>query len=592
MVAQPRSEHTLVKKRLEIVFLMFLLLVLVLALRLTALQSFQSRGFVELADRMQGRTVPIVAKRGRVLDRSGAEFATDNLAKAVVMNPRVVKDTAETSTRLAELLSLGDEERAAIRGRLLRGRERNLAYSQLRRPVDRKLAEQLFAVSKSDPRLKGLWLEDYPIRVNPGGRDGIQLIGQVGSDRHGKEGFELKFDRVLGGKNGLRYARVDATGTPIPGSENRIEEPEHGKDLRLTLDRDIQHFVEEELRKVAEAQTPDAATAVVMDTRNGDVLAMANWPTYSPEDKKITPAQRRNRAVTDLFEPGSIFKVITGSAALEAGIQTKVHCSGSRAIGNRSVHCAHGSHGAVDMRRMVEQSCNIAAGSYAERVGPARMYDFLDKMGLQSKTGIEFPGEEYGRMLAPEKWRTMRTVNIGFGQGIVVTPIQLVAAYAAIANDGIYNPPRLVLDAPDAQLPERKARRVMSPANAARMRACMEAVVTDGTGKSAKIAGYSCGGKTGTAQIAKNGTYGHGYVASFVGVVPVSKPRLAILVSVWHPRRGHYGGVVSAPVFREIARQSTAFLRIPPDAPNDLRDGGDRATFARYVTTGGGGGND
>jgi len=172
-------------------------------------------------------------------------------------------------------------------------------------------------------------------------------------------------------------------------------------------------------------------------------------------------------------------------------------------------------------------------------------------------------------------------VNVGFGQGVVVTPIQLLAAYAAIANEGVYNPPRLVLEAPGAELPDRSSRRVMTAANAAALRSHMEAVVVSGTGTQAKIAGYSVGGKTGTAQIAENGRYGHGYVASFVGFVPAGKPRLAILVSAWHPRKDQYGGVVSAPVFREIARQSVAYLRVQPDTPEDLRDGDPRVSRSR-----------
>jgi stage V sporulation protein D (sporulation-specific penicillin-binding protein) len=587
MLAQRRNEHSLIKKRMEVVFLLFMGIALILALRLTFVQCFQAHGFVVMANRMQGRTFQIDAERGRILDRNRAEIAQDVMAQAIAINPRIVKEPAVTAARLAELLGLDEKAAQAVRERIERGKARRLAYSQLRRGVDRKVAERILKLEKTEPALKGVWLEPSPVRVYTGGRDGLQLLGQVNADGQGIEGIELRFDPVLRGQDGERTMRVSATGEPIPESETRIVQPANGRDIRLTLDRDIQHFVEAELARVAQEQTPDAATAIVMDVPTGDVLAMANWPSYAPEDKTITPAQRRNRAITDLFEPGSIFKVLTAAAALECGVPQTVYCSGSRGIGRRTVRCAHGaSHGSTDLRKMVQESCNIAAGTLAERVGPERFYHLLDQFGVQSKTGIEFPGEEYGRMLPPDKWRTMRTVNIGFGQGVVVTPIQILAAYCAIANDGVYVPPRLVIDAPGAKLPERQPRRVMSPANAATLRSHMEAVVTEGTGRNAKIADYSVAGKTGTAQIAQNGTYGHGYVASFVGFLPVQKPRLAILVSVWHPRNGQYGGVVSAPVFREIARQSAAFLRIPPDAPGDPRDGADRATFDRYARNG------
>ncbi len=582
MAVQPRSEQTLIKKRMEVAFLGFLGLTGVLALRLTYLQWFQARGFVDLANRTQGRTLQVDASRGKILDRTGAEMATDVMAKSIVINPRVVKDRAATAEHIAELLGLEAKDREAMQERLERSRG---FYCLLRRGVERKLAEKLAARVKTDPLLKGLWLEDNPIRVNPSGADGIQLIGRVNIDGRGVEGIELFLDRTLGGKSGSRTVRVSASGQPIPETETRVVAPVDGQNVRLTLDRDVQHFVEQELNKVAQEQLPDAATAVVMDIHNGHVLAMGNWPSYSLADKKVKPEQRRNRAVTDLFEPGSTFKILTAAAALQYGVPTTVHCGGSRTIGNRSVRCAHGAaHGTVDLRKMIEQSCNIAAGSLAERVGPERFYQFLDNFGFQAKTGIEFPGEEYGLMLAPEKWRTMRTVNIGFGQGIVVTPTQLVAAYAAIANDGLYMPPRLVMEAP--KLESREPRRVMDAEKARLLRDHMESVVVSGTGKKAKIPGYTVAGKTGTAQIAKNGRYGHGYVASFVGFLPVKKPRLAILVSVWHPRRGQYGGAVSAPVFREIARQSVAYLGIPPDAPEDLRDGADPGTFRRYASSG------
>jgi len=567
---------------MELVFLLFLLFIIVLALRLTYLQWFQARGFAKLADKMQGRTFAVDASRGRIRDRNGAEFATDVLAKAIAINPRVVSDPEMTVDRIASLIHLESKERDAMLLRLTKAKEGKSAYSLLRRGVDRKLAESLETVSKKDKTLRGLWLEDSPVRVNPSGNDGLQIIGSVNQDGQGLEAIELKFDSILKGNNGQRHVRVDATGKPIPESETRVVQPVNGKDVVLTIDRDIQHFVEAEIAKVAAEQSPDAATAIVMDVHSGDVLGMANWPNFDPKATKVDPQGRRNRAVTDLFEPGSIFKVITAAAALEYGVPTNTYCGGSRTIGRHTIRCAHGSsHGACDLRRMLEKSCNLGAGAIAERVGPTRLYKFLDDIGLQSKTGIEFPGEEYGRLPNPEKrkdlWPTIRTTNVGFGQGVVVTPVQLLAAYAAVANDGVYNPPRLVLDAPGAKLPKREPHRVMSAANAAALRSHMEAVVVSGTGKAAKIAGYSVGGKTGTAQLVTNGRYAHGaYVASFCGFVPAIKPKLAILVSVWHPRRAQYGGVVSAPVFREIARQSVAYLKIQPDLPGNLVDGDDQ----------------
>lgn len=584
MIAQERSEISLVKRRMEAAFLLFLGAILILALRLGYLQWYRARDFGRIAAQMSGRVFAIDARRGRIEDRAGNPLAIDTLAKAVLINPRIVKDPPATAHRISSLLGLPEKDEAAMAERITRGKERRSAYLKLRRGVDRKLAERLYAIAtgtyggkrgKPDAALKGIWLEDTPVRTNPSGLDGLQFLGSVNIDGEGVDGVELMFDRVLRGKNGERHARVDAAGKPVPDASDRTRPPVDGKDVRLTIDRDIQHFVEAEVRRVATEQSPDAASAIVMDVKTGEILGMANYPLPN-SSKKISQAERRNRAITDLYEPGSIFKVFTAAAALESGVNTNCYCGGRRSIGKWSVGCAHGArHGAVDLRKMVEQSCNLAAGSLAERVGSKRMYEILDKFGFQSRTGIEFPGEVYARMRNPEDWKTLRTVNIGFGQGIVVTPLQMVAAYAAIANDGVYIPPTLVKSAPGWERPlKREPRAVMSPANAAALRSHMEAVVTSGTGKSAKVAGYSVAGKTGTAQLVANGRYMSGaYVASFGGFAPASKPRLAILVSVWHPRRGQYGGVVAAPVFREIARNCLDYLAIPPDTPGDLRDG-------------------
>jgi stage V sporulation protein D (sporulation-specific penicillin-binding protein) len=584
MSSQPYSQATVIRKRMEMLFIILLSSLVLIGCRLGYLQWYRSSDFLVLANRMQTRTFDIDPQRGKIRDRNGAELATDVLAKSIAINPRVVRDKAATATRLAELLDLDAREREALRTRMLRAHERGSFYSQLRRGVPRKQADELLQIAGTDGALTGLWLEDSPQRVYPSGRDGSQIVGPVNIDREGIEGIELRFNSVLRGKSGKRRIRVDAMGQPIPDSEEPLVAPEDGSDVTLAIDRNIQHFVEKELERLAQEQSPDGATAIVMDVRTGDVLAMANWPTYDVRLRSASPDQRRNRAITDMYEPGSTFKVLTAAAALEAGVPTTVQCGGTRAIGSRRIKCAHGdAHGSVDLKKMVEKSCNIAAGTLAERIGPKRFYRYLEDFGCQTRTGIEFPGEVTGRMLPPEKWRTMRTVNIGFGQGIVVTPIQLVAAYAAIANDGLYLPPRLVLDAPGMDLSEREPRQVMKSENARKLRAYMEAGVLTGTGKNAKIAGYSAAGKTGTAQIAMNGRYGSGYVASFVGFLPAREPRLAILVSVWRPRNGQYGGTVAAPVFREIARQTVGYLRMPPDVPGDFRDGADPGSFYRYA---------
>lgn len=586
MAAEVRNEQGVVRRRMEVVFLCFLVAVAVQVARLAYLQWWKARDFARLANRIQIVNIHVDAFRGRILDRNGNVLAQDVLAQAVCVNPRVVSDAAATARRIAAVLELPASEVERIRARIELGMERRRFYARVVRGVDRRRAQKLVELERSDPALKGLWLEPVPVRVQPGGVDALQLVGTVGHDGRGGQGIERQFDSILRGREGTRRVRVSATGTPIPESETRVVEPVNGRDVRLTIDRDIQHFVEGEVNRVATVQKPDAVTAIVMDVRNGDVLGMASWPSPIP-GKTPTPAQMRNRAVSDLFEPGSIFKVITAAAALEYGVPTSATCTGSLTIGKRAIRCAHGAvHGSVPLRKMVEQSCNIAAATLARRVGAERFHAYLRQMGFDQPTGIEFPGESPVRLRSPERWAPMTTANIGFGQGIAINPLQLLAGYAAIANDGVYVPPRLLLspeDAGEAAKRRMEPRRVLSSANAAVLRSHMEAVVTSGTGKKAKIAAYSVAGKTGTAEIARGGRYGHGYVASFAGFVPAHRPRLAILVSVWRPRVEQYGGSVSAPVFREIARQSVAYLGIPPDAPNDQRDGADDGRIRRVA---------
>jgi stage V sporulation protein D (sporulation-specific penicillin-binding protein) len=616
-IAQQRpQENSLVRKRMEVIFLLFLAVTVVIAGRLVWLQWFHSREFAAAVDGQTVRDQSILAPRGKILDRNGHPLANDELGKAIFVNPQVVRDPAHTARRLAALLGLTGLQETYVRELITRsqqpridpktgqpkintktGKPIKIFDLQLRRGVERKLAQSVIAHSAEilgiDPKTvkerdmvrTGLRLEDSPRRLNPSERDGVQLIGQVSPDGAGLEAVEMQFDKLLRGTPGKQRVKMDMAKQPIPGTEIRIADPENGKDIRLTIDRTIQHFVEEELQKVWEAQTPDAATAIVLDVPTGQVLAMTNRPTYDPTQKgPVVDEARKNRAVTDLYEPGSTFKVITAAAALECGLPTSAHCSGSRRIGKYTVRCAHGnSHGSVDLTRMIQVSCNLGAGQLAERLGPSRIYQYLKKFGFLNPTGIEFPGEQKGRLPDPVKypsrWPLIKTVNVGFGQGVVTTPIQLLSFYASVGNGGKYVPPRLVLDASGTPLPERPVRQIMKPETAQRLIQGMEMVVVKGTGTNAQLPYYRVAGKTGTAQLVREtGGYGGGYVSSFIGFFPVSQPKIAILVSVWNPKKQHYGGQVAAPAFREVARKTAQYLSIPPDAPDNTKDEPGRAT--------------
>ncbi|MBM3459531.1 MAG: penicillin-binding protein 2, partial [Armatimonadetes bacterium] len=535
--------------------------------------------FARVADGIQTRDQEIDADRGRIRDRRDGELAQDVAGRAIILNPRLVADPGATAARLAKVLRAEPEEAELIRSRLQRAWDRKSYYCRVRARVERKEAEAIRQLARSDPLLKGLFLERATVRVYPNAGEGIQVLGTVDLEGRGRGGVEGMYDEVLRGTPGRRRVRIDAAGDPIPETADAEMEPVDGGDVRLTLDRDIQHIVETELASVAKAESPDAATAIVMavgadNPDSGHILAMANWPTYRPGDRRIKEEFRRNRTITDIYEPGSTFKVITAAAALHYGVDTTSYCSGSWTVGRYTMHCAHQKvHGPVPLRKMLSESCNLAAGTLAERLGERRFYDFIRRLGFGARTGVEFPLEAAGLLRKPSDWRRINTINIGFGQGISVSPLQLIAAYGAVANDGWYVPPRLVLHAAGKEAAARPPRRVMSAQTARAVRSYMQAVVSIGSGMRAQIPGYTVSGKTGTAQLVENGRYSDGYVASFAGMVPARKPQLAILVSVWRPRKRQYGGEVAAPAFRNIARKCILYLEIPEDSPLDRRDG-------------------
>lgn len=571
---QRRTEIALIKKRMEVVFLSFLAALGVLALRLAHIQMGLGGQFTRVADRMTARDREIEADRGRLLDRNGEELAQDVNGKAIILNPRLVVSPDATAARLAELLRADPDERRRLEQRIRSQKERGSFYCLVRRGVENREARAIQAAVKGDPLLKGLAFREAPVRIYPSEGDGIHVVGSLDATGSGLEGMELQYDSILRGKNGRVRVRVNGTGEAIPETEERVSEPVEGHNVRLALDRDIQHIVETEIARVMKQEHPDSVSSVVMEVNTGDVLAMANLPAFEPGERGVPPEHRRNRAVTDSYEPGSTFKAFTAAAALEARVDTQAHCSGTWTVSGYTMHCAHGAvHGSVNLRHMLAQSCNLAAGTLAERVGAAKLHAFLVKCGFGTRTGIGFPGEASGLLRSPRDWRRINTINIGFGQGLSVSPLQLIAAFSAIANDGVYMPPRLVLDAPGAALAERPPRRIMSSGTAQQLRDSLQWVVTNGTGTRAKIPGYTVAGKTGTAQLVEGGRYVDGYVASFVGFVPARRPRLAILVSVWRPRVHQYGGEVAAPVFHNIAQQCLLYGRVPEDAPLDRRDG-------------------
>ena len=562
------------RRRTEFTFLFFMLAALGMVARLVYLMAYRGPYFAIQAANQQQRTYVIAAHRGKILARNGEVLAQDLVAKDVVANPRLVSDKALTARTVARLLGLPEGEAKVIQGKLERA-QGYFAYLKRRVP---KADVDLLERSLTQPELEGVRTEEVLIRSKPAEGVAANLIGWTDLDGIGQAGIEWRYDKLLVGQDGERGAQVDALGEVIPQTEKIVRPARNGEDVVLTIDTTLQQFADGALDRCAAKYRPESAVAIVMDVRTGDVLAMSSYPRWDPtKDTKLDMNRRRIRGVADVYEPGSTYKVIIAASALDAGINTRVYCSGTRSSGKHTIHCAHSSaHGAIGLRTLVQKSCNLGAAQLAGRLGSQRLYEYAGKFRLLGPTGIELKEESYLPLSkpGPRGWREIKIWNVGFGQGIAVSPIQLVAAYAAIANRGEYNRPKLVRSVGGRPPPDPPPTQIISREAAETVCSYMGSVVTGGTGRNAKVKHYTTGGKTGTAQIVENGRYLSGkYVASFIGIVPVKEPRLAILVSVFKPNGARYGGTVAAPVFREIATEALRHLEIPPDAREDNRDG-------------------
>jgi stage V sporulation protein D (sporulation-specific penicillin-binding protein) len=410
------------------------------------------------------------------------------------------------------------------------------------------------------------------------------VLGFTGREGEGLDGLEFGLNTALKGEVGTLAAEFDTRGREIPGTVRSRQPALPGQDTVLTLDSDLQHTVQQSLAAACTKSQAEGGTAIVLDPKTGDILALANYPTYNVNDRSGTAvAARMNRAVAAPYEPGSTLKVITAAAALEehkVTTSTNFYCPGRMGIGRRSIGCAHGDkHGSESLDDVIKNSCNIATAQMGFKVGKNTLHRYEKLFGFGEKTGSGLPGESRGMLTSPEKWSDIQLANIAFGQGLSVTPLQIAAAYATIANDGVYLQPRIVRGTRDAETekmtidPVPQGRRVVSPQTALDVRRMLQSVIDSGTGKLARLEGYTAGGKTGTAQIAENGRYGGKFVASFIGMAPMTSPRFVVLVAITAPQGGHYGGVVAGPVFKEIAEKALLSHRIPHDKADPSTEG-------------------
>jgi cell division protein FtsI (penicillin-binding protein 3) len=548
------------RRRAAAVLVTVLVSLVGLSLRLVWVQGVRASDYSALARAQRVRKIDLSAQRGTIYDRAGRELAMSVPARTVYANPRQIPDKDGTARILSPLLGPPPQQ---LYERL--SRPKGFVYLARRIEVDR--AKQIEAL-----KLIGVGTIVEPRRVYPGSRLAANVVGYVGEDGEGLAGLEEGFESLLKGHAGLRVLEQDPQGRPIPQGQSREQPPEPGADVVLTLDRDIQFAAENALAEAVASTGAKGGTVVVIRPRTGEVLAMASAPTFDPNDPHgVDPETTRNRAVTDIYEPGSANKVVTAAAALETGVVTAETKFGVPAVITVAGHQFHDAHGhaakSMTFKDIIAESSNVGTIQAGLRLGRDRLYEYLRKFGYGRTTALGFPGEAPGMLPQPGRWSGTSLPTMAIGQGLSVTALQIVRVLATVANDGVMVEPRLVSgwvdrDGTMHRAPESRSARVLQPSTAATLRAILERATTDGTGTAAQIPGYTVAGKTGTAQKATPHGY-QGYMASFIGFVPSTSPELAIGAVLDDPSP-IWGGVVSAPIFRQVGQAALRILRVPP----------------------------
>lgn len=540
-----------------------ILALVVIAGRLVLLQGVDPAQYAARAQQQRLRTVTLTAERGAITDRTGAPLAVTVAARDVYADPSKVVDPQRAAAELAPLLG----RRLADVASDLRAKG---TFVYLARTVEPELARRVLALD-----LAGIGTLPTTERVYPGGTLASNVIGFVGTDGRGLAGMEYARDATLRGRDGRRTVETDPTGRPLPDGRSVLQPAVPGTGLRLTLDRDIQWRAQQAIAAQVKATEALSGTVIVMQPRTGKLLAVATSPGFDANKPGAAPPKALgDPAVTDPYEPGSVNKVVTMAAGIDLGLITP---NTPFTIPNRYPYGGTVFRDAEDhptwqltATGVLAKSSNIGAIQVADRIGKARLYRYLRAFGFGSSTRSGLPGEGGGILPPPEQWSATTLPTVAFGQGVSATALQVASAFATIANDGVRVQPSVVAGkvGADGRLrpaPAPKRSRVVSSRTARQVRDMLEAVTgSEGTAPAARIPGYRVAGKTGTAN-RPNGKGGYsGYTASFAGFAPADKPQLLVEVVVQAPKKGFFGGVVSAPVFREVMSFALAKLRIPP----------------------------
>ncbi len=585
--------------RFALLAFLFILWALVIFIRLAWLQLGEHHKFVEMAAEQQQHGFEIAPRRGVLYDRNLHELAMTVAVQSVFAVPSEIADKAGTAATLAKIVHADPTEGFTTAQQIAARMNASHNFAWVARKLDPETAAKVKALN-----LKGVYFQREFKRFYPNDVLASQVLGYVGTDDNGLGGIERKFDDDLHGEPGHMLTALDAKRHVLDSTE---EESTPGENLQLTIDENIQFMAEKALDHAMEKHHALNGTVVVQDPHTGQILALAIRPTFNPNDfRHATNGQLRNHAVSDVYEPGSVFKLVTYSAALEQKITTPqsiIDCQGGAiTIFGRTIHDAPGEHyGRITVEEALWHSSDVAAVKLAMAMGKDKFYDYIRAYGFGQRSGIELPSETRGLLRPARRWGATSIGSLAIGQEVGVTPVQLVSMVSAIGNGGTYIPPHMLLTAEDSASAKLKSapfhptgelpktlpdgsHRVISEYTSVEMRKMMEGIVLHGTGKDAALNGYSAAGKTGTAQKVDPATHTYSktkLVASFAGFAPVNNPAISVAVIIDSPEGQHMGGQVSAPVFAEVAQQVLEYLGVPHDEPTkpqkDAKDDSQRS---------------
>lgn len=562
-----RVSNVTVRRRIFISLLVGIVLYTALITRLGYLQLVEGPRLQKEAQKLTTRNIPIESKRGRIKDRNGEDLVKNISVPSIMAVPVQIKDPEATAKKLAPILGQKEEEiYKAITKRQLINRVPG------GRKITQEKAEEIQALG-----LPGIKIAEDSERFYPNGNLAAHVLGFTGIDNQGLTGLEKIYDKFLKGTAGYVSFPADAGGRVMPGESEQYVPPIDGMDMYLTIDKNIQTFIERELDQAMVAYQPDDAIAIAMDPNTGEILGMSSRPNFDPSNYRDYPTEvyNRNLPIWKTYEPGSTFKIVTLAAALNEGVVSLnegFSDPGYVMVAGARLRCwKRQGHGQETMLEVVENSCNPGFVAMGQRLQKERLFDYIHKFGFGQKTGIDLIGEENGLLFDLKRVGPVELGTTSFGQGVSVTPIQQMAAVAAAINGGKLMKPYIAKEWRDSigqtivgRTEPTMVRQVIKPETSEKVRYALESVVAKGTGRHAFIDGYRVGGKTGTAQKVKNGRYSSGeYIVSFIGFAPADDPKILVYVAIDNPKAQAFGGLIAAPIVRSILESSLHYLKVP-----------------------------